>query len=178
MTKAFSRIMCACAFFILLCACNHTNEPTNDGKPQENGIYAPLTKAEQDGIAKSFADNYDCLVSWLGGEHGDVLELRTIVVMQQADAGEVANDTKECSGETYAVADYNFDGGTFVDNSYLKQRVFKVDMWSKWKYLSEGEIRDLEASGRGNEHVYFDANFDLIPSKYISCECDCWISNK
>ena len=169
------RIACACAL-LLFCACDNTNNPTNGGETQENGICAPVTDAQRIAIQKSFADNYDCLVSWLGGEKGDVLELRTIASAQQSDAIEVSDDLDGCFPDVYAHFETEMIDGKFVDKSYLKQRVYIVYAISKWKYISDAELRDLEASGRGNEQLYFDANFDLIPRD--KCECDCWISNK
>ena len=162
------RAMCACAVFILLCACN-TNAPSDD-------ICAPVTKAQRAAIEKAFADNHDCLVQWLNGNSGDVLELASIYAAQQNDADEVDDDLYSCFPDTYTTHEFD-ETGTYIVHSTLKQRVYIVYAWSKWKYISDAELRDLEASGRANEQLYFDAQFNLIPCGY-NCECDCWISNK
>lgn len=166
--KKYIIIMIACA----MCACGGNNPD----EPQIDDMYSPLTESERSAIEKSIADNYDCFVSWLGGQSGDVLEIRRIKAAAQTDAAEIADDLGGCFGDKYAVFSDTIIDGKYIDKSYLRERIYIVELWSKWKFMSEAERRNLEQSGGGNEQMYFDSHFNLIPRD--KCECDCWIFNE
>lgn len=147
----------ACVFSI--CACNSTNPPDPSGE-----IYAPITQVEINTITAKFNKNRDCIKGWLGEHAADSLYINKISAAQQIHAHSVARHTSICFGETYAVDLLQETDGEYIDNSYLKQRIFIVAIPS--------EIGDWLSYV-----LLFDKYYNLIPvplSPEEECGCDCW----